>query len=229
MSDPHDEPTRVGIPAALPGEGGTPPPTGGPPPTGAGPREPDNTRMWVIGGLAVLAIVIALAAFVLSRDDGSDTATDTTEQTTTTASSSSTSSTTATTAATTTTAGTTATVTAPTSTTSGPTPVTADPVQCREAGSDAGDAETPAKAVFVAWTRTDRACADELMTDAALAELFGRNGADAQDIFQGCSESTEGDPHMECAFSYEGGATFYLMNFSPTVGWQVFDITQIAD
>ncbi len=83
--------------------------------------------------------------------------------------------------------------------------------------------------MFIAWTRGDTACAQELMTTEALDELFSRDGAEAQDDFQGCFEDTEGDPHIDCAFTYEGGATHYLMNFSATDGWKVFDVTQVAD
>lgn len=108
-------------------------------------------------------------------------------------------------------------------------PVTADPAQCREAGADPSNPEPAAQAVFIAWTRDDVECARVLMTDLALSELFARDGSQARDIFQGCFESDEGDPHIDCAFSFEGGATHYLMNFSDTEGWKVFDITQFAD
>lgn len=107
--------------------------------------------------------------------------------------------------------------------------VTADPDQCAEAGSDPGNPEPAAQAVFIAWTRGDRGCASRLMTPAAFDELFARDGSGATDTFAGCFESDEGDPHMDCAFVFEGGATHYLMQFSPLEGWKVFDITQFAD
>jgi hypothetical protein len=77
--------------------------------------------------------------------------------------------------------------------------------------------------------RGDKACAAELMTPAALNELFSRDGSGAHDEFQGCTEQELPDPHTDCAFSYEGGATHYLANFSDTEGWKVYDVTQVAD
>ena len=67
------------------------------------------------------------------------------------------------------------------------------------------------------------------MTPAARAELFSRDGTGAADEFQGCTEQELPDPHTDCVFTYEGGATHYLMNYSDTDGWKVYDITQVAD
>lgn len=203
--------------------------TGGPPlDDGAVPPPMPDRRLWIAVGV-LAAIVVILAAIVLlgGDDDGDD------DEATTSTSVAADETTTSSTAATTTTEAeaTTTTTAAPptTTTTSGTTSVTADPEQCREAGSDPTDPESPAQAVFIAWTRGDAACAQELMTDDAFDELFSRDGADAEDVFQGCFEVTEGDPHIDCAFTYPGGSTHYRMNFSPTDGWQVFEVYQVAD
>lgn len=120
--------------------------------------------------------------------------------------------------------------TAPATTTSTDTPsVTADVNHCAEAGSSPTNPEPAAQAVFIAWTRGDRDCAAALMTPAALGELFARDGTGATDDFQLCSEVNEPDPAFDCAFTYEGGATHYTMVFSPTAGWQVTDVYQVAD
>ena len=115
------------------------------------------------------------------------------------------------------------------STTSAVTGVTADPAHCAEAGSDPANPDPAAQAVFIAWTRGDRACAAELMAPSALDQLFARDGTGATDVFQGCNEVTEPDPAFDCAFTYEGGATHYTMVFSATDGWQVNGIHQVAD
>jgi hypothetical protein len=67
------------------------------------------------------------------------------------------------------------------------------------------------------------------MTNVALTELFNRDGEGADQTFQGCTEQELPDPHTDCAFTYEGGATHYLMSFSDTDGWKVYDVTQVAD
>ena len=238
MSDLGNDPTQVNVPAV----GGPPPPAGprGPragDPAGAGGEDgtggPQDRRLYIAIAALLVVIVIGLGFFVL-RDDGDDNAApgDTTtvvvDETTTT-----TISTTTTTVPPTVTTSpppepTAPTVTSPATTVPIP-PGTTDPAQCRESGSSPDDPELPARVVFVAWTRTDVLCAQELMTSGAYDILFGRDGTDAQDQFQGCTEVDEGDPHFDCAFSYEGGATHYLMNFSATDGWTVYDVTQVAD
>jgi hypothetical protein len=77
--------------------------------------------------------------------------------------------------------------------------------------------------------RGDKACASELTTPAALAELFSRDGTGATDDFVGCTEDDVPDPHTDCLFHYDGGATHYLMTFTDADGWRTYDITQIAD
>ena len=86
-----------------------------------------------------------------------------------------------------------------------------------------------AETVFEAWTLGDEACAAQLMTPAARVELFGLDGSEATDQFQGCFEVEEPDPAMDCAFTHEGGSTHFLMNFGDTTGWTVFDVFQVAD
>src|SRR3546814_6991647 len=75
----------------------------------------------------------------------------------------------------------------------------------------------------------DEACAAELMTDDARADLFERDGAGATDQFQGCTEQDDPDRHMDCAFTYPGGATHFRLVHSATDGWQVFEVYQVAD
>jgi len=116
-----------------------------------------------------------------------------------------------------------------TTTTAAAPPVTADPAQCREAGSDPGNPNPAAQAVFIAWTRGDEACARELMTDQAFDQLFARDGRDATDDFQSCVEEEVPEPVMDCAFTYPGGATHYVMRFVPTGGWEVVEVYQVAD
>lgn len=228
MSDPGFEPTRIDQPA-VPGPSGAPPGVpGGPPPEGptpGGPQPPDR-RPWIIGGIVALIVVVAIVLLLLAGDDDDDAATDDTSTTTsTTAASTTTSSSTTTTS---TTAPTTTTTAAPTTTTA-PTPVTEDPQFCADQGEDPDDPDPAARTVFAAWTRGDQNCAAELMTDDAREELFSRSGAGARDVFQGCEETDDPEPVIDCAFTFEGGATHYLMNFGDADGWRVFDVTQFAD
>ena len=225
MSDPELDPTRVDQPVvpedptrvspALPADDGGVPPGGWGDPVG-GPPPPPDRRPWIIAALLAVIVALLILLLLLQDDDDEDAATD---ASTTTSSVVSTTSTT-TPASTTTSA-------APT-TTEAPA-VTVPPEECAEAGEGAAQPGAAATTVFDAWVRGDEACAAELMTGPALAELFSRDGEGATDEFQGCTEEELPDPHADCAFTYEGGSTHYLMDFSPTEGWQVFDITQFAD
>lgn len=220
---PHD-PTVVGVPPVGPDpvtERGPigPPPGGPPPPWGPGGPPPDR-RPWIIAGLLGLIALLAIALLLLSDDDDDEVSTDTTTTSLETTTSESTTSAPATTEAPTTTA-------APT-TTQAP-PNTVDPAQCRAAGSNPTDPESAARAVYDAWTRGDQACAAELMTDDARAQLFARDGSGASEQFQGCTEQATPEPHVDCTFTYPGGSTHYLMRFSPTTGWQVYEVLQRAD
>lgn len=218
-----DDPTVVGAPPVGPepvtGTGGAegPPPGSPPPPWGPDGERPDR-RPWIIAALLGLIALVAILLLLLGGDDDDDspgtTTTTTTESTTTTE------------PTTTTTETTTTTTEAPT--TSAAPPVTADPAQCTELGGST-DPEPVAQAVFIAWTRGDTACADPLMTDDAMDELFSRDGSSASDVFQGCTEVDEPDIHWDCAFTYPGGSTHYLLQDSAIDGWQVYDIEQVAD
>ena len=215
MDLPTVDETQVFSPVADEGPGGGyVPPTGGTPP--AGP--PPDRRPWIIAGLLALLVVVLILLLLAQGDDDNDDAsnTSTTELTT----SSSSTSTTTTTPSSTTTA-------APTTTTSPV--VTVPPATCAAAGGGSAKPGLAAETLYDAWVRGDQACAAQLTTPAALAELFSRDGSGANDQFQGCTEEDVPDPHTDCAFSFEGGATHYLMNFSDTDGWQTYDITQFAD
>jgi len=216
MSDPEFEPTRINEPVPEAGFAGGPPTTTMPRP-GPPDEPPPDRRLWIIVGLLALIIVVLLAVLLLGGDDDDD---DASTDATTTSSSTTSSSTTSTTTASSTTG-------APT-TTEAP-PVTLDPGACTAAGANGATPGLAAETVYDAWVLGDQACASRLMNDAALDELFSRDGSGANDTFQGCTEEDEPDPHADCAFTYEGGSTHYLMNFSPTDGWKVFDVTQIAD
>lgn len=226
MSDPEVDPTRVDLPPVADsgdptsvfvpvvddGAGG--PPLGGPPPLR--PIDEPDRRPWII--VAVLAAIVAVLILVLllgGDDDGDTEASTTTSEATSTSTSSSSSSST--------------TTTAPSTTTTVAAVVTVPPDECAEAGEGPAKPGPAATTVFEAWVRGDESCAATLMTDDALAELFDRPGAEAQDQFQGCTEEDVPDPHADCAFTYEGGSTHYIMEFSDTEGWQVVDIEQVAD
>ena len=200
----------------------------GPPPDGEPGGKGGSKMPWAIGGVLVL-IAIVLGVLLATRDDGKDD--DVVlepvpgESTTTSSTTTSTTSSTSTTAPATTT-----TTTAPpaTTTTEAP-PVTVPPEQCAEAGADPEAPEPAAETVFEAWTLGDEDCAAQLMTPAARVELFSLDGSGATDEFQGCFEVDDPEPAIDCAYTYDGGSTHYLMNFSDTDGWIVFDVFQIAD
>lgn len=228
MSDHDIDPTRADVPTIadpdatqlhdpVPGPDGGEPPYGGPPPGGYG-DEPDR-RPWIVAAVLAAIVVILLLLLLLDGGDDDDDATDASSTTTTGEPTSTTTSTTS---------STTTTTTAPTTTTTPPV-VTVPPLECAEAGEAAAKPGLAADAVYQAWVRGDKACAAALMTPASLDELFSRPGAEASDEFQGCSEEDIPDPHVDCAFTYEGGATHYLMNFSDSDGWKVYDIDQFAD
>jgi hypothetical protein len=205
------DPTSV---FAAEGAGGPPtspfPPTGGPPP-------PPDRRPWIIA--AVLALIVLMLILLLVLQDDDDDGVDASSTTTT--SLVTTTSTTSTTVPASTTTAAPATTTAPI--------VTVPPAECAEAGEGAAKPALAAETVYDAWVRGDQACAAQLMTSDALDELFDRDGTGADDQFQGCTQVDLPDPHTDCAFTYEGGSTHYLMNFSPTEGWQVYDVVQSAD
>jgi hypothetical protein len=188
--------------------------------------EPGGSKLpWVIAAVLVL-IALVVGALLATRDDDGEREVGLEpvpgESTTTSTTSTSTTSTTTAPPETTTTAP-------PTTTTTEAPPVTIPPDQCAEAGDDPEAPEPAAEMVFEAWTLGDEDCAAELMTPAARVELFSLDGTDATDQFQGCFEVDDPDPAIDCAFTYEGGSTHYLMNFGDTDGWTVFDVFQVAD
>lgn len=206
---PGDAPTQVGVPPV--------PPPAEPPPVAGGGDEPPDRRPWILAGLLGLIALIAIV-LLLVDDDGDGAATEDTTTTSTTEPTTTSSSTT--TAPTTTT-------TAPTTSTTDPNAV--DPATCAEAGSNPATPGLAAQTVYDAWVRGDEPCAEALMTDDAFAELFARDGSGADHTFQGCTEVEEPDPHGDCAFTYEGGSTHYLIQYSDIEGWIVYDIEQVAD
>lgn len=226
--DPYGDPTRADIPVtdlddptmAMPAATGAPPPVG-PPPTGRPPAEPPDRRPWIIGGLLALLLLVGLAIVLLAGGDDDGTAADATTTSTTAAPD-----TTTTTEGTTTTAAPTTTTTAPTTTTTSP-PTTVAPGLCVSSAPD--DPETTAQVVFQAFTLDDRDCAGNLMTSDALDQLFGLPGRGQGWSFAGCFDQEEPDPHTQCSYTYEGGATNFQMSYSETDGWTVYDVSQVAD
>jgi hypothetical protein len=217
MTDPRDEPTRVGQPIDEPTQvapvGGGPPTWVEPGPAG-GPPPPPDRRPWIVAGL--LAVIAALLlVLLLTRDDDDDGDDDATASTTTELSTS------------TSEATTTSTTEAPTTTEGEDGPLDVD--DCEAAGANPATPGLAAETVFEAWTLGDVECANVLMTDDALLELFERDGEGATDEFQGCTEEADPEPQADCAFTYEGGSTHYVMSYSALDGWQVFDVEQIAD
>lgn len=227
MSDHDPDPTRVeravDETTVFSAQGAGVPPTAGIPPVfdDRTPPPPDR-RPWIIAAVLGLIVLMLILLLVLQDDDGDDvdaSSTTTSEQVTSTSSSSSSSSSSSTTTST----------TAPAPTTTATPAVTVPPEECAEAGEGPAKPGLAAETLYDAWVRGDEACAAELTTPAALAELFSRDGTDASDEFQGCTEEDVPDAPVDCAFTYEGGSTHYLMSFSDTAGWQVYDITQTAD
>ena len=219
MSDPELDPTRVDQPVVPDPDptmvGG--PPTGAMPPGGAVPPPPDR-RPWIIAALLGLIVVVLILILLFQSDDEDDVDT---------AASTSTSEVTSTT--TSTTAPSTSTTEEEATTTTEAPGVTVPPEECAALGEDGAKPGLAAQTVYEAWTRGDEACAAELMSAPALAELFSRDGEGASDDFQGCTESDEPDLDADCTYTYEGGATHYLMEFSDSEGWKVVDIEQVAD
>jgi cytoskeletal protein RodZ len=209
---PEPEPDATRVWQADP-PGPPPRPPAGPPP---GRPEPPDRRPWILVGL-LGAIVVVLIAILLLRGDDDDTVAGEGSTTTSSVADSSTSSTSAPSSTTSTTAATTTTSTAS----------TVDPAECTAAGASQTKVGAAAQALFDAWVRGDEACARELTTDAARAELFSRDGTGAQDQLQGCEEKLLPTVHADCTFSYEGGATHYLGRFDG--GWRFYDIEQVAD
>lgn len=209
--------TRVDVPATAAGYGGGGDPTG----TWREPPQPPppDRRPWILVGVLGLIVIVLILILVLRKDDNSST--DTAATTTTTALVSTTSSSSSSTSTTSSTSSSTTSTTAPL--------VTIPPATCAQQGKGPAKPGLAADTVYDAWVRGDEACAKTLMTTAAANELFSRDGTDADHEAQGCTDVELPDPHTDCAFTYDGGSTHYLMQFSDTEGWKVYDITQVAD
>ena len=82
---------------------------------------------------------------------------------------------------------------------------------------------------YDAWTVDDRDCANQIATSDAVNTLFALDGSDANWTFQDCSQTDGADSHMECAFSYEGGAAFFSMRFGAIDGWEIYAVGFAAD
>jgi hypothetical protein len=217
--DPYGDPTRVEVPVSDPTQAmpamAVGPPGGGPPPRRAEPpSEPPDHRGWILAGLFALVLLIGLAVLLLSDDD--KTATDTTTTSTTLEGTTSSSSTTTT--APTTTA-------APTTTTTPP--VTVAPGLCTSGGPN--DPDKSAQVLYQAYALGDRSCAEELATADAVDTLFAIPGHGGGWRYQGCTDQTDPDPHVDCAFTFAGGATHFRTSYSATDGWIVFDVYQTTD
>lgn len=220
MSDPTQA-----MPAAE-GPGGPDGPNGPGGPGGAGPGEPMDRRKVAIGvviGIIVLLLIL-LAVVALGDDDGDNVATTstTTESTTTTEAPSTTDASTTTTEAptTSTTGATTTTLAAPQE--------TVPPDRCT--GQTDPDAPEPVAIVFYdAWRVGDRACAEEVASQDAIDTLFANDGAGAQWEFQGCFESDDPEPKMDCAHTYPGGSAHFEMHYGAIAGWQVVSVDFVAD
>lgn len=204
------EPTDPGGPGG-PIDGGGLPPLYGP--------EPDRRWLWAIG--VVGALLIALILFLL-LDRGDKT---------TTAAPSSTTPSSSTTSATSTTVPTTTAkpaVTASSSTTAPSTTSTIAPARCT-GHTNPSDPEAPARTLYDAWRIGDRDCADKLASDKAVSDLFKLQPNGPEWSFQGCQEVADPDPHHDCAFTYEGGASHFLERYGAIDGWQIYEVQFVAD
>jgi hypothetical protein len=218
--DPADDPTRLDVPAvdeptaAMPAAAGGPPPVD-PPPTGEPPAPPPDRRPWILAAVLGLIALVAIAALLIGGGDDDATVTTTTTEATTT-----------TTEATTTTTEATTTTTEATTTTAAP-PTTIDPARCADFVPN--DPAPTAELLYEAYTVGDRACAEQQGTPDAVDTLFAIPGGGGGWTFEGCTEEEIPDPHLLCAYSFEGGSTGFRLNFSPTLGWVVYEVFQVAD
>lgn len=215
--DPYGEPTRVDVPVtdpttAMPATTGGPPLPPGPPPPVEPPDGRPDRRGWILAGLLALVLLVGLAALLLDDDDEDDDASPTTT-TSTTAPTSTSESTTTTEATTTTTASTTTTAASRT---------------CAPATSPSNPDGT-VTAMYQAYADGDRACAEELGTDGAIDALFDIPGNGGGWTYQGCTQVGSEEPEMDCAYSFDGGATHFAAVFSETDGWLVTDVFQTTD
>ena len=76
----------------------------------------------------------------------------------------------------------------------------------------------------------DRACASNLMTAAALDQLFAHPRRRRRVDVQGLPGRSTTPTRRRCAATrFEGGSTTFRMNYSDTDGWTVYEVFQTAD
>lgn len=218
---PDGDATQVDVPVtdrtmAMPAAAGTPPSGGSPPPAGP-PDRPGDRQWWIIIGLLVAILLVGLALLLLDDDEDETATTDT--STTSSVVDTTTSSTTTTTVATTTTEATTTTTEAP--------PPTVDPERCTSGPPD--DPGASVQVAYEAYTVGDLECASQLGTAEAIDTLFSIPGGGGGWTYQGCSEQDVPDPHIDCAYTFPGGATHFKTSYSETAGWVIFEVYQTAD
>lgn len=216
---PDEDATRVDVPVtdrtmAMPATPGGPPPSG-PPPT-LPPERPGDPRWWILAALLAAIVIAGLAVLLLQDDDDDDL---TATATTTTSVEDTTTSSTTTTEATTTTTEATTTTTSP--------PPTVNPARC-ESGAP-GDAEHSVEVLYEAYTLGDLECAQQVATEDAVDTLFDIPGGGGGWTFQGCFDQLLPDPHIDCAYTFPGGATHFKTNYSETDGWVIFEVYQTTD
>jgi hypothetical protein len=86
-----------------------------------------------------------------------------------------------------------------------------------------------AKAFYRAWRSHNRSAAAKVATPGAVKKLFRTRASGPGWLYQGCTEKSKPDPHFDCAYSYEGGATIMQVADSDAFGWFVTKVTFIAD
>lgn len=221
--DPYGDATRVDVPATDPtmampaATGGRPP--GSPPPTGGRSGDGPDRRGWILAGLLAAVVLAGLAALLVGDDDESTASGTSTTTSTTVADTSTTSSSTTTTPSTTTTAPPATTTTAP--------PVTVAPALCTSGEPD--DPDHSVQVLYQAYTVRDRDCAEAIATDDAVDSLFSIPGYGDGWEYQGCTEQDVPDPHLDCAYTFTGGATHLRIRYSETDGWVAYEVYQTAD
>jgi len=217
---PDGDATQVDVPVtdrtmAMPAVAGTPP-GGGSPPPGGPPDRPGDRQWWIIIGLLVAILLVGLAILLFDDDDDETATTDTS---TTSSVVDTTTSSTTTIVATTTTDSTTTTTEAP--------PPTVDPELCTSGPPD--DPGASVQVAYEAYTLGDLECASQLGTAEAIDTLFSIPGGGGGWTYQGCSEQDVPDPHIDCAYTFPGGATHFKTSYSETAGWVIFEVYQTTD
>lgn len=217
---PDGDATQVDVPVtdrtmAMPAVAGTPPGGGSPPPAGP-PDRPGDRQWWIIVGLLIAILLVGLAILLLDDDDDETATTDTS---TTSSVVDTTTSSTTTTVAPTTTESTTTTTEAP--------PPTVAPALCTSGPPD--DPGASVQVAYEAYTLGDLECASQLGTAEAIDTLFSIPGGGGGWTYQGCTEQDVPDPHIDCAYTFPGGATHFKTSYSETSGWVIFEVYQTAD